>query len=178
LKKFQEKLISKYIYIYRAVFEFAMSPYIGFKCFICVFLSSILVLVACDEGRTSTNKIFYTLTPMKSDPWWKMYVNASSDYRDFREDGESDAVTLNGSVINLGAVNLKESGIDDVESEFNWRIVTKMSQEVVKGRLPPKASEEGTRLGNGTHKLGEYFGVEILPASRCEESCVLGYDAV
>jgi hypothetical protein len=99
-----------------------------------------------------------------------MYVNMSSDYGDFRESEESGAVTLNGSVINLGAVNLKESGIDDVESEFNWQIVTKMSQEVVKGRILPdeKASEEDTQLGNGTKKLGEYWSRDY-PCIRCEE---------
>jgi hypothetical protein len=95
-----------------------------------------------------------------------MYANLSSELRDFHENEEGGAVTLNESIVGLGSVHLKESGIDDVESDFNWQIVAKMSRDVVKGRIPPdkRTSENSTQLGKGADKLGEYAGSEILPA--------------
>lgn len=129
-----------------------MNLYIGFKYFICVLLTSIFVLTVSDEGQISSPEIFCTLARMKRDTWWKVYVNKSTDYTDIQKTQESSAVTLNiektlnESVINLGPVNLKESDIDDSESDINWRIVTRMSDEVVKGRIPPdKRTDENAK---------------------------------
>jgi hypothetical protein len=115
---------------------------------------------------------------MKRDTWWNIYVNKSAYYGDIQNTQETSAVTLNSEktlsepVINLGPINLKESDIDDSESDFNWQIVTKMSDEVVMGRIPPdrrtdeNAKEEETQVEKRRDrlKLGKYVGFEILAA--------------
>lgn len=152
-----------------------MNLYIGFKYFVCVLLTSIFLLTASVEGQISSPETFYTLAPMKPDTWWKIYVNKSADYRHRRiqKTRETSAVTLNiektlnESVINLGAINRKDSNPDDSESDFNWQIVTKMSDEVVKGRIPPDkrtdetAREEETQVERRRDKLklGEYVSL-------------------
>jgi hypothetical protein len=107
-----------------------------------------------------------------------MYVNKSTDYRDLQKAREASAVTLNientlnQSVINLEPINLKQSDIDDSESDFSWKIVTKMPDEVEKGRIPPDkrtyedSREEETRVEKRRDKLklGEYVGFEVLAA--------------
>jgi hypothetical protein len=127
------------------------------------------LLTVSDEGQVSSPKIFYTLAPMKAETWWKIYVNKSAYYRDIQKTRETGAVTLNiektinQSVINLGAINIKECDIDDSESDFNWQILTKMSDEVVKGRIPPdKRTDENSReaetqfeKGRDELKIGE-----------------------
>jgi hypothetical protein len=136
------------------------------------------LLTVSDEGQISSPKKFYTLAPMKPETWWRMYVNKSAEYRDIQKSQENSAVTLNiektlnESVINLGAISLKESETVDSESGFNWQIVTKMSDEVVKGRIPPdkltdeNSREEETQVEKRRDKLklGEYIGFEILAA--------------
>jgi hypothetical protein len=115
---------------------------------------------------------------MKPDTWWRIYVNKSADYRDIQKTEETSAVTLNidkslnESIINLDAIDLKESDTDDSESDVNWQIVTKMSNKVVKGRVPPDkgtdedASEEETEVEKRREKLklGESVSPELLAA--------------
>jgi hypothetical protein len=136
------------------------------------------VLTVSDEGQIPSPKIFCTLTRMTRDTWWKIYVNKSVDYTYTQKTRETTAVTLNiektlnEPVINLGPMNLKESDIVDSESDFNWQIVSKMSDEVVKGRIPPdkrtdeNAKEDETQVEKRKErlKLGKYVVFEILAA--------------
>jgi hypothetical protein len=107
---------------------------------------------------------------MKPDTWWKTYLNRSSEYRSIHRSDDSSALAFsmdknpNESVLTLGTVNLKEPDAVEDESGFSWHIVTEVSQEVAKGRLPPDKPtddspvQDETQHGETTDEPGECVG--------------------
>jgi hypothetical protein len=91
---------------------------------------------------------------MKQHTWWKVYVKESTYHTSIQKVEEYSDMALNieknsnESIVNVGVIDRNGSAIgDSSESDFNWKMVTEISNEVMQGGVPKDlaagSSEEG-----------------------------------
>jgi hypothetical protein len=121
-----------------------MDANVRFKFYICVLLVSVFEICVSDNLKTTFPKICHTLAPVKLDTWWMVYARDSANHRGTQKVEEAGDVSLhmnrssNDSAVKFAETDGNGSRVDgDVDSDFEWKVARKMSDEVVTGRVPP-----------------------------------------
>ena len=82
----------------------------------------ILVVYSLESvGESASPKLLCTIIPLKTDSWWKIYTNNSSNHSGVSYDDEV-ALKFNETVLRLS---------EDSGSVFNWEVDMKLPEDII-----------------------------------------------
>jgi hypothetical protein len=151
--------------------------------FVCVLLLSVLGTCVSEEEEESSPNVYSTVAPVQLDASWTVYATDSANNRDTQKAQEAGDIlsrmdrSINDSKVKSSETDRDRSHVgDSVESDFEWQVARRISDQAVDGRVPPVkltadrreaeglvAAEDGKFEGRKDGiNVGEYCGYYCL----------------